>query len=253
LAPYLEPESTKIQFNSANEMLISNKVSLVSNWTYGIKVVMENAGKTDIKVAPGWPGSAQVLGGDLLVIPQGAPHPERAIKLIELLVTKPTQHTLAARLFWAPMREDVYAELPAQEHFQVIRDALRTVVARPTTPGWVVAEEVLSDALQEVLRQGRTKGAPATAAEIEALLHPYAARLREIPREYIACAVVRKKTAREGHCEVEVQTEKSFEELAHDFNTTPAILAKVNGRDDWEPVSPKNMQILLVPKPVPRN
>jgi trehalose transport system substrate-binding protein len=253
LAPYLEPESTKIQFNTANDMLISNKVSLVSNWTYGIKVVLENAGKTHIKVSPEWPGSTHVLGGDLLAIPQGAPHPERAIKLIELLVAKPTQHALAARLFWAPVREDVYAELPSQEHFQVIRDALRTAVTRPATPGWVVAEGVLSDALQDVLRQGRAKGAPATAADIDALLRPYAARLREIPREYIACAVVRKKTGREGGCEVEVQTEKSFEELAHDFNTTPTILAKVNGRDDWEPVSPKNIQILLVPKPVPRN
>jgi hypothetical protein len=104
-----------------------------------------------------------------------------------------------------------------------------------------------------VLRQGRAKGAPASDADIDALLRPYAARLREIPREYIACAVVRKKTGRAGGCEVEVQTEKSFEELAHDFNTTPAILAKVNGRDDWEPVSPKNIQILLVPKPVPRD
>jgi hypothetical protein len=77
--------------------------------------------------------------------------------------------------------------------------------------------------------------------------------LQEIPREYIPCAVVAKKTARAGRCEVEVQTEKSFEVLARDFNTTPAILAKVNGRRDREPVSPANMQILLVPKHEPKN
>jgi ABC-type glycerol-3-phosphate transport system substrate-binding protein len=255
LAPYLEPESTKIQFDTANDMLINNKVSVVDNWTYGIKVVMENAGKTHIKVTPGLRESAHVLGGDVLAIPQGAPHPERAIKLIEQLVAKQTQHTLATDLFWAPVREDVYTELAAQKHFQLIWDALRdpAVVIRPTTPGWVVAEEVLSDALQEVLRKGREQGAPATDADIDALLRPYAARLREIPREYIPCAVVRKKTARDGRCEVEVQTEKSFEQLAYEFKTTPAILAKVNGRDNWEPVSPKNMQTLLVPKPAPRN
>jgi trehalose transport system substrate-binding protein len=254
LAPYLEPESTKIQFNTANDMLIDNEVAMVSNWTYGIKVVMENAGKTYIKVAHEWPEKSKfVLGGDVLAIPQGAPHPDLAIKLIERLISTETQHTLAARLFWAPVREDAYAGLSPQEYFQVIRKALGDAVPRPTTPGWVVAEEVLSDALQEVLRKGREQGAPATAADIDALLRPFAARLQEIPREYIPCAVVAKKTARAGGCEVEVQTEKSFEVLARDFKTTPAILAKVNGRRDREPVSPANMQILLVPKHEPRN
>jgi rubredoxin len=104
-----------------------------------------------------------------------------------------------------------------------------------------------------VLRKGREQKTSATDARIDALLRPYAARLREIPREYSRCDVVFKKTAGEERCEVEVQTEKSFKDLADDLKTTPAILAKVNGRDDWEPVSPKNMQILLVPKPVPRN
>jgi ABC-type glycerol-3-phosphate transport system substrate-binding protein len=255
LAPSLAPASTTIQFDSANEMLINDKVSLVSNWTYGIKVVMDNAGKTHIRVAPGWlEGGTQVLGGDMLAIPVGAPHPERAIQLIELLVAKPTQRALAEHLYWAPVREDVYAELSMQEgrkeHFRVIREALLTAVMRPTTPEWGLIEEVLSEALQDVLRQG-AKGEPATAAAIDALLRPYAERLQQIPREYMPCEVVLKKTAREGPCEVEVPTEKSFEELAHDFQTTPAILAKVNGRTDWKPVSPTNMKVLLVPKPLP--
>jgi ABC-type glycerol-3-phosphate transport system substrate-binding protein len=258
LAPYLASESTTIQFDSANEMLINDKISLISNWTYGIKVVIENAGKTNIRVSPGaLEGGTHVMGGDLLAIPVGAPHPEQAIKLIELLVAKQTQRALAENLFWAPVREDVYDELSVQawpeewrEHFRVIREALRTAVLRPTTPEWGLVEEVLSDALQAVLRQG-AQGEPATAAAIDELLKPYADRLQEIPREYMACAVVPKKTARKGSCEVEVQTEKSFEELARDFQTTPTILAKINGRNDWQPVSPKNMKILLVPKPLP--
>jgi hypothetical protein len=52
---------------------------------------------------------------------------------------------------------------------------------------------------------------------------------------------------------VEVQGKKSFKELADDFNTTPDILAKVNGRRDRDPVNPENMPYLLVPKPVPGN
>jgi hypothetical protein len=72
--------------------------------------------------------------------------------------------------------------------------------------------------------------------------------LKKIPREYIRC---------EEGCPVAVQDQdketNSFEALAHDFKTTPAILTKVNGRGDWEPESPKNMKTLLVPKPVPGN
>ena len=253
LAPYLEPDSTTIQFDTANELLINNKISMVDNWTYGIKEVMESHEKTPIQVIPGLAKSAHVLGGDVLAIPQGAPHPDRAIKLIKHLVAKQTQRELAERLFWAPVREDVYAELSAQKHFPLIGNALQNpaVVTRPTTPGWVVAEEVLSDALQEVLRKGREQGTPATDEDIEALLGPYVARLRELAREYIPCAVVRVKTARDGHCEVEVQTTKSFTDLAHEFKTTPAILAKVNGRGERESVSPEQMHILLVPQPPP--
>ena len=82
------------------------------------------------------------------------------------------------------MREDVYTELSAQpetkEYFEVIQKALQDAVMRPITPRWGPIAEVLSDALQEVLRQGRAaNGNPATDETIEALLHPYAERLRE--------------------------------------------------------------------------
>ena len=179
--------------------------------------------------------------------PRGPPHPDLAIKLVEGLVAKETQRALAENLFWAPVREDVYAELSGQEgrkeYFEVIREALRTAVMRPITPSWGMVEEVLSDALQEVLRKGREQ--KTSAPDIDALFRPYAARLREIPREYTPCVLVAKKTAGDRSCEVE---EKSFKDLAHDFKTTPALLAIVNGRGGLDPVSPKNMQILLVPE-----
>jgi ABC-type glycerol-3-phosphate transport system substrate-binding protein len=246
LARFLEPASTTMQFNTANDMLITNKVALVSNWTYGIKVVRENAGKKHINIAPDGPGRVRVLGGDVLAIPMRAPHPERAVELIERLVDKPTQRTLADRLFWAPVRADVYDELSSEEerkeHFRVIREALQTAVMRPITPEWGLVEEVLNEALQDVLRQGRAAGREAEPDDIEALLRPHAARLQEIPGEYIRC--------KEG-CPVAMQNqdkESKFEDLARDFNTTPDILAKVNGRNDWKPVSRKNLEYLLIPR-----
>jgi ABC-type glycerol-3-phosphate transport system substrate-binding protein len=88
-------------------------VSVVDNWAYGIKVVMGDFEKKNIKVTPGWRGSVRVLGGDVLAIPKNAPHPERAIKLIEQVVAKETQCALAEMLFWVPVREDVHTELSA--------------------------------------------------------------------------------------------------------------------------------------------
>ena len=54
LAPYLAPESTTTQFDTANNILITDEVAVVDNWTYGIKVVMGDFEKTHIKVTSGW-------------------------------------------------------------------------------------------------------------------------------------------------------------------------------------------------------
>jgi trehalose transport system substrate-binding protein len=262
LAPNLAPESNDIQFDTANNVLITDKVSMVDNWTYGIKEVMGTFKKTHIKVTPGLRESAHVLGGDVLAIPKGAPHPERAIKLIKQIVAKQTQRALAERLFWAPVRGDVYTELSAQqetkEYFDVIQKAFKTAVMRPITPSWGLVEEILSDALQAVLSKGRAAhGNRATDETIEELLRPYAERLRKIP-EYKRCEVGANKTAGSEPCEeMKEPTEKFLKDLAKVFKTEAPILAKVNGRDalnlELDFVSPENMHILLVPKPGPRS
>jgi ABC-type glycerol-3-phosphate transport system substrate-binding protein len=258
LAPYLDPASTSIQFDTANQALINNEVSLVDNWTYGIKVVMKDLGKTEIKVTDRWPGSKRILGGDVLAIPTGVPpeRKERAIKLIERLVAKETQRKLAERLYWAPVRKDVYDELPAREgqkeYFEIIRKALATAVMRPITPRWILVEKVLSDALQKVLEKGRAADRPANPDDIEALLQPYATQLQKIQKVARCPVVARALSPSDESCEP-LTIGRSLEGLAPDFNTTPAMLAKLNGRGESALVSPENMQILLVPKPASGN
>jgi hypothetical protein len=137
---------------------------------------------------------------------------------------------------------------------------------RPITPQWVLVEEVLSQHLGEVfeqrvntrfeqnpsLRQGQGNGPPATAADekktdIKERFRLFVDDLKAIPREYMACEVVLKETAGAEGCQVPVPKETSFKELApvlasrFGFNIDPATLAKVNGRRELEPVSPKNM------------
>lgn len=242
-------------------MLINDDVTWVSNWSYGIKVVIENAGKTDIRVSSDWlKGGKRVLGGDVLAVPQRAPHPELAIKLIGRLVGMKPQRTLAETLYWAPVRDDVYQEIYAQQgtkekYFKAIRYALSIAEMRPITPSWNLFQDVLSDALQDVLHQGREANGKLTTDEamkaVKKLLGRYAERLKKIPLTYKACKVVQKQTAGPKDsetCEVEVPTKKSFKELADAFGTDADILAKANGRSELGPVSEKNMQFLLVPK-----
>jgi ABC-type glycerol-3-phosphate transport system substrate-binding protein len=258
VAPFLASESDHLQFDTANQDLVTDKVAVVDNWTYGIKVVMRDYEKKNIEVTPGWvvPGlQKHILGGDVLVIPTNVPHPERAIKMIELLVAKETQRALAEQLFWAPVRQDVYAELSAQpetkKYFGVIQSALQRAlkaeVLRPMTPSWPLIEDVLSDALQAVLQQGRKLGSEETSEKdiedrIDALLSKYIKRLQDIPSEFKRCDVSTKP------CKgVEESTAPSIQALARINGTEPEYLALVNGRGEGAPVSPKTMQFLLVP------
>jgi ABC-type glycerol-3-phosphate transport system substrate-binding protein len=259
LAPYLEPESKNIQFDTANNFLIANKVSVVDNWTDGIKVVMGAHKKKNIKVTRGLPGSFHVLGGDVLAIPTGISkeREERAIKLIEQLVAKETQRALAEKLFWAPVREDVYEDVyndlsvqeARKEYFQVIRDA----DIRPITPYWDMVQKVLSKALQKVLEQDPARKTLATDAQIDAhiddLLNPFIADLEKIPREIMPCLVVeRAKITGDESCQVEVETDISYRDLASKLNKDAATLAMFNGRGELGIVSPKKTQVILVLK-----
>ncbi len=44
LEPFLAHEYADTNFDTANELLIDEQIYLVSNWTFGIKVVVEDAG-----------------------------------------------------------------------------------------------------------------------------------------------------------------------------------------------------------------
>ena len=221
LEPYLAEEYKETRFDTANELLISDVVYLVSNWPYGIKVVIEDAGK-EIKVYSGWRGpqrEAHVLGGDVLAVPKGAPHKKKAIKLIELLLEKETQQKLFSRLRWPPARFDAY-EL-ASPYSQCIQDALYSAVLRTTSPQWTLVEGVLDSAFGELVREGKDIST----------LDKYRDMLKQIPSEYIGYTVVPGDT---------------LEMIARRHNTTVDFLAKANGITPHTSVIPK--QILLVPQ-----
>jgi trehalose transport system substrate-binding protein len=226
LEPYLAPEYEETTFNTANELLIDEQVYLVSNWTFAIGVVVEDAGKEEIKAYSGWSGpegEVHVLGGDVLAVPKGAAHSDTAIELIKLLLSKETQQTMLSRLRWLPVRLDAYYGVPPEiaPYFEAVREAMARAEARPTEPEWTLAENILDGAFQGLIRDG----------EDIADLEKYAEMLKEIPSEFIR---------------YEVKDGDTVESIARKFNTKPAIIHEANWMTAGTSIGPG--QILLVPR-----
>lgn len=228
LQPYLTTEDVETTFHTANELLIDDQVYLVSNWTYGFKVVVEDLGKQEIKVYSGWKGPEEevhVLGGDVLAIPRGAPHRNLAIRLIELLLSKETQQELVSRLRWPPVRLDVEADdqisATLRSFFQASNDAMAFAVTRPTDPNWLMVENALGRAYTELIVEGNDIS----------FLEKHAASLKEISS---------------GSIPYRVMPGDTLAAIASRYNTTVTILAEANGITRWTSVTPG--QILLIPQ-----
>jgi trehalose transport system substrate-binding protein len=225
LEPYLAPEYVETRFDTANELLIDDQVYLVSNWTFGIGVVVEDAGKEEIKAYSGWSGpkdEVHVLGGDVLAVPKGAPHRDRAINLMELLLSKETQQELLSGLRWLPVRIDAYDALPPElaSYFDAVREAMSRAEARPTEPQWTLAENCLDHAFGGLIREGESMD----------LLEEYSTTLKEIPSEYVRYPV---------------QPGDTLATIARQYRTTAAIIAEANRITAGTSIGPG--QILLVP------
>jgi trehalose transport system substrate-binding protein len=226
LEPYLAPEYKETTFNTANEFLIDDVVYLVDNWTFAIGVVVEDAGKKEIKAYSGWSGpegEVHVLGGDVLAVPKGAVHADTAIELIKLLLTKETQQTMLSRLRWLPVRLDAYYGVPPEiaPYFEAVKDAMARAEARPTEPEWTLAENILDGAFQGLIRDG----------EDIADLEKYAEMLKEIPSEFI------RYTVKDGD---------TVDRIASRYDTTPTIIHEANCMTPGTSIGPG--QILLVPR-----
>ncbi len=133
-----------------------------------------DAGHTEIKVYPGWSGpagAAHVLGGDMLAIPRNAPDKERAIEFAEFLLSREVQSTLAAELFWPPMRTDALGTVPAElvPYWDAITEALTHARPRPTVRYWGKIEGILNQAWQDIVIDGKN---------VQATLDRYAKQVR---------------------------------------------------------------------------
>ena len=227
LEPYLATEYKDTRFDTANELLIDDQVYLVDNWTFGIKVVVEDAGRKEIKAYSGWSGpggEAHVLGGDVLAVPKGASHSDKAIELIRLLVSKETQQRLLSDLRWMPIRLDAYDGVPTElaPYFSAVTDAMARAEARPTEPQWTLRETLLDGAFGRMIRDDD---------DIDPWLRVYCERLAEVPAEF------------DRHISQPGDTPES---VADQFDADEDILRQANRMAPGTSISPGT--VVLVPR-----
>jgi trehalose transport system substrate-binding protein len=160
LAPFLALETRRANWNTTNTFLATESVYLARNWPFGVHLLVQQARKTQIKAYPGWPGpvrEAHVLGGEVIGIPKGAPHPDLALALMRYLMSKPVQESLVSALGWPSLRSDAYGTIEPWQtpYFVAVQEALSHARPRPQVPNWAEVDRALSGAFREIVYEGQ--------------------------------------------------------------------------------------------------
>jgi trehalose transport system substrate-binding protein len=160
LGPYLAPETRRADWNTTNALLATESVYLARNWPFGIYLVVQEAGKTDIHAYQGWRGpvrEAHVLGGEAIGIPNGAPQLQLAGEFMRYLMSKPVQEILVSGLAWPSFRSDAYGTVAAwqQPYFAAVQRALQHAQPRPQIDYWGQVDRALTGAFRDIVYDGR--------------------------------------------------------------------------------------------------
>jgi trehalose transport system substrate-binding protein len=160
LAPALAPETRRANWNTTNTFLATESVYLARNWPFGVHLLVQQAGKTQIKAYPGWRGpirQAHVLGGEVIGIPRGAPHRELALQFMRYLISKSVQESLVSALGWPSFRSDAYGTIEAWQipYFAAVQEALSHARPRPQVPNWAEVDRALSGAFRDIVYAGQ--------------------------------------------------------------------------------------------------
>jgi trehalose transport system substrate-binding protein len=176
LRPFLAPDSRRAKWDTSNDALAQEAAYLAQNWPFGIRLLVREYGKTQIRTYSGWAGPAReahVIGGDVLGIPVGAPHRQLALALIRHLQSRQVQTLLVSRLGWPSLRSDVEGVVEGwmQPHVAAIGEALRHGVFRTNVSFWAAYERIANEAVQRVLwrHEDPDQVLPPLAARLAAL------------------------------------------------------------------------------------
>jgi trehalose transport system substrate-binding protein len=179
LKPDLTPQYPTATFDTTNTYLLNESVVLAQNWPFGINVIVDQGGKTEIKTYEGWAGpaaSALVLGGDVLGVVTGTPNRDMALDFAKVFASLEVQTQLTARLGWPAIRSDAFGQVEdwQQPYFDSVSAALQVARARPNVTYWLQVEQALSDAFNDIVTNG---------ADVKSTLDTYQAQIDQLKTE----------------------------------------------------------------------
>ncbi|HEY8445641.1 MAG TPA: extracellular solute-binding protein [Thermomicrobiales bacterium] len=179
LKPYLTPQYPTATFDTTNTYLLNESVVLAQNWPFGVNVIVQEGGKTEVLTYEGWSGPAGnflVLGGDVFGIVRGSPNKDMALDFARYFMSREIQETLTARLGWPAIRNDAFGAVEEwqQPYFETVLAALQNVRARPNVTYWLQVEQVLADAFNDIVTNG---------AEVASTLQRYQEQITQFQAE----------------------------------------------------------------------
>lgn len=159
LKPYLTPQYPTATFDTTNTYLLNESVVLAQNWPFGVNVIVQEGGKSEVLAYAGWEGpagNALVLGGDVFGIAKGSENYDMAVDMAKFWMTKDVQEQLTARIGWASMRNDALGQVEdwQQPYFEVVSEALSVSKPRPNVVYWTDVENILTEAFNEIVSGG---------------------------------------------------------------------------------------------------
>lgn len=156
LKPYLTPQYPTADFNTTNTFFLNQSVVLAKNWPFGMNVIVDEGGLTDVLAYVGWEGpegNVLVLGGDVFGLASGTENRDMALDFARHWMTLPVQEQLTAQNGWASMRSDALGQVEEwqQPYFETVTEALEFTRPRPNVEHWIDVENILSDAFNDIV------------------------------------------------------------------------------------------------------
>lgn len=159
LKPNLTPQYPTATFDTTNTYILNESVVLAQNWPFGVNVIVQDGGKTEVLAYPGWEGpagNALVLGGDVFGIAKGTENFDMAFDVAKFWTLQSVQEQLTAKAGWASMRTDALGAVEEWQlpYFQVVSDALGFTKPRPNVTYWTDVENILTDTFNDIVSNG---------------------------------------------------------------------------------------------------
>lgn len=159
LKPNLTPQYPTATFDTTNTYMLNDSVVLAQNWPFGINVIVQEGGKTEVKAYKGWAGpagEAMVLGGSVFGITKGTPNRDVALDFCRFWMSQAVQEELTAQNAWPSIRTDANGKLEGwqQPYFDVVTETLATTKARPNVTYWGDVENILTNAFNDIVTGG---------------------------------------------------------------------------------------------------